>query len=67
MANRGWTSGGGGGEQVSSTARTSGDGTDCSEADAFLAGSSLAGHGVDDNDMGARSDLFEPPGQLSSS
>ena len=67
MANRGWTDSGNG-EQVSSTARQSGDGTDCSDADPFLVGSKIADPGTPDGDgYGARDDLFEPPGQLSTS
>jgi hypothetical protein len=65
MANRGWD-GGGGGEQVSSTARQSGDGTDCADGDPFLVGSKLADPGgAPDDTMGGRSDVFEVPGQMS--
>jgi hypothetical protein len=67
MANRGWTDSGNG-EQVSSTARTSGVGTDCSDADPFTRGSTLGAANTADGDvMGDRDDLFEPPGQLSTS
>ena len=41
MANKGWTDGGGGGESVSSTTRTTGVGTQCSDAEPFMRGSQL--------------------------
>jgi hypothetical protein len=67
MANRGWTDSGNNGEQVSSTARTSGVGTDCSDADPFTRGSQIGNPGAEGDTMGARDDLFEAPGQLSTS
>ena len=65
MANQGWTNSGGGGEQVSSTARTSGRGTTTVPA---FPGSKIAHPGGGDNDpMGDVDDLFDVPGNLSES
>lgn len=63
MGNQGWSSGGG--ESVSSTTRTTGVNTDCSDAEPFTTGSKIASPGPNPGDMGDRSELFEPPGQLS--
>jgi hypothetical protein len=63
MGNRGWDNGGNG-EQVSSTARQSGDGTDCAAADPFLRGSQMASLGAPGDTFGERGDLFEVPGQM---
>jgi len=64
MPNKGWSNAGG--EAVSSTTRNTGVNTDCSDAEPFTTGSSIASTG-NPGDMGSRSDLFEVPGQLSGS
>lgn len=64
MGNQGWTNGGGGGEQVSSTARTSGRGSTTEPA---FPGSKVAAHGGDNDPLGSVGDLFEVPGNLSES
>ena len=63
MGNQGWSSGGG--ESVSSTTRTTGVNTDCSEGEQFTTGSNIADPGANPGDLGDRADLFEVPGQLS--
>jgi len=66
MSNRGWENESGAGEQVSSTARVTGDGTEVSAASPFLRGSQLASPGTAlPETMGDRSDLFEVRGQMS--
>jgi hypothetical protein len=65
MGNQGWTSGGGGGEAVSSTERATGVTTQCADGEPFLVGSGIASPGPNPGDLGERGDLFEPPGQLS--
>ena len=64
MANQGWPNGGGGGVQTSSTARQSGRGSD---PGSVIMGSKIAAPGGDSDPMGAPGDLFEAPGQLSTS
>jgi hypothetical protein len=61
MGNQGWSSSGG--EAVSSTTRTTGVNTDCSDGDPFTRGSELGSTGAEGGAMGGRGDLFEPPGQ----
>lgn len=65
MANQGWPNGGGGGEQTSSTARSSGRGTDPGTP---FPGSKIAHpSGGDSDPLGDVDDLFEVPGNLSMS
>lgn len=65
MANQGWTNGAGDGTHTSSTDRQSGRGTTVSPA---VPGSKVAHPSGGDNDpMGDVDDLFEVPGNLSTS
>jgi len=64
MGNQGWSNSGG--EAVASTARTTGVTTDTSDAQPFTRGSNTADMNTPlPHTSGDRSDLFEVPGQLS--
>jgi hypothetical protein len=66
MTNRGWSNAGG--ESMASTARTTGVTTDVSDAEPFTRGSKEADMNTPLPDtFGSRDDLFEVPGQMSTS
>jgi hypothetical protein len=66
MGNQGWSNSGG--ESVPSTARTTGVTTDTSAAQPFTRGSNTSDMNTPLPDtFGDRDDLFEVPGQLSTS
>lgn len=64
MANSGWPNESGGGVHASSTDRQSGRGSTNAD-EGFIRGSQIAATGPDNDPLDKRSDLFEPPGQLS--
>lgn len=66
MSNQGWVETSGGGSGVASNARTTGKLSGTDDAMSYVKGSRLAHPSGGDNDeLAARSDYFEPPGQLS--
>lgn len=65
MGNKGWDSTQGGSSEPSN-ARQSGRTSGTGNAESFIQGSKIAAPGAMDDPMDQRSDLFEPPGQMSS-